>query len=85
MVQSEEAKPVDAVSTPVVNLISVDLLKTRRDDPPRRRPHRHANCRDCGYAVIHPSHGGKIFVATKPVDFCKGHDGLAALLQSHLK
>ncbi len=27
----------------------------------------------------------KIFVATKPVDFRKGHDGLAALVQSHLK
>lgn len=27
----------------------------------------------------------QIFVATKPVDFRKGHDGLAALVQSHLK
>jgi len=35
--------------------------------------------------VIHPSHGVQIFVATKPVDFRKGHDGLAALVQSHLK
>ena len=35
--------------------------------------------------MIHPSHGVKIFVATKPVDFRKGHDGLAALVQSHLK
>jgi transposase len=35
--------------------------------------------------VIHPSHGVKIFVATKPVDFRKGHDGLAAFVQSHLK
>jgi transposase len=35
--------------------------------------------------VIHLSHGVQIFVATKPVDFRKGHDGLAALVQSHLK
>jgi len=27
----------------------------------------------------------QIFVATKPVDFRKGHDGLAALVQNHLK
>ena len=35
--------------------------------------------------MIHPSHGVRVFVATKPVDFRKGHDGLAALVQSHLK
>ena len=35
--------------------------------------------------MIHPSHGVQIFVATKRVDFRKGHDGLAALVQSHLK
>lgn len=35
--------------------------------------------------MIHPSHGVQIFVATKPVDFRNGHDGLAALVQSHLK
>lgn len=35
--------------------------------------------------MIHPSHGVQIFVATKPVDFRKGHDGLAALVQSHLQ
>ena len=34
--------------------------------------------------MIHPGSGAKIFVATKPVDFRKGHDGLAALIQSHL-
>ncbi len=34
--------------------------------------------------MIHPSHGVQVFVATKPVDFRKGHDGLAALVQSHL-
>lgn len=34
--------------------------------------------------MIHPIHGVKIYVATKPVDFRKGHDGLAALVQSHL-
>ena len=35
--------------------------------------------------MIHPSHGVQIFVATKPVDFRKGHDGLASLVQSHLQ
>jgi len=35
--------------------------------------------------MIHPSHGVNIYVATKPVDFRKGHDGLAALVQSHLR
>ena len=32
-----------------------------------------------------PSHNVRIFVATRPVDFRKGHDGLAALTQSVLK
>ena len=32
-----------------------------------------------------PSHKVRILVATKPVDFRKGHDGLAALVQSALK
>ncbi len=32
-----------------------------------------------------PSYGVKIYVATKPVDFRKGHDGLAALVQNHLR
>jgi transposase len=35
--------------------------------------------------MIHPSHGVNIYVATTPVDFRKGHDGLAALVQSHLR
>lgn len=35
--------------------------------------------------MIHPGSGAKIVVASKPVDFRKGHDGLAALVQSHLK
>jgi len=35
--------------------------------------------------MIHPTHGVKIYVATKPVDFRKGHDGLAALVQNHLR
>uniref|UniRef100_UPI003563E484 IS66 family insertion sequence element accessory protein TnpB n=1 Tax=Roseovarius sp. TaxID=1486281 RepID=UPI003563E484 len=32
-----------------------------------------------------PSHNLRILVATQPVDFRKGHDGLAALAQSALK
>ena len=33
--------------------------------------------------MIMPSHKVRIFVASDPVDFRKGHDGLAALVQSH--
>jgi transposase len=32
-----------------------------------------------------PTHTVRIMVATRPVDFRKGHDGLAALVQSVLK
>ncbi len=32
-----------------------------------------------------PSHKTRILVATQPVDFRKGHDGLASLVQSALK
>jgi transposase len=35
--------------------------------------------------VIMPSHKVRIFVASDPVDFRKGHDGLAALVQSQLR
>ena len=35
--------------------------------------------------MITPSHKVWIFVASDPVDFRKGHDGLAALVQSHLR
>tara|TARA_R110001583_G_scaffold87175_1_gene227788 strand:- start:6597 stop:6782 length:186 start_codon:yes stop_codon:yes gene_type:complete len=34
--------------------------------------------------MIIPSHKLRILVATKPVDFRKGHDGLAALVQNEL-
>lgn len=34
--------------------------------------------------MLMPSQGVRILVATKPVDFRKGHDGLAALVQSAL-
>ena len=34
--------------------------------------------------MITPSHKVRIFVASDPVDFRKGHDGLAALVQNHL-
>jgi len=34
--------------------------------------------------VIIPSQAVKIVVATKPVDFRKGHDGLAAMVQNEL-
>ena len=35
--------------------------------------------------MIHPGPGVRVLVATKPVDFRKGHDGLASLVQSHLR
>jgi len=35
--------------------------------------------------MIFPSHQVRIVVATKPVDFRKGHDGLAALVQNELR
>ena len=34
---------------------------------------------------MHPSHGVKIYVASKPIDFSKGHDELSALVQSHVR
>lgn len=34
--------------------------------------------------MLMPSPGARILMATKPVDFRKGHDGLAALVQSTL-
>ena len=34
--------------------------------------------------MIFPSDRVRIFVATEPVDFRKGHNGLAALVQNHL-
>lgn len=35
--------------------------------------------------MMMPSHKVRILVATQPVDFRKGHDGLAALVQSMLQ
>jgi transposase len=35
--------------------------------------------------MLMPSQGVRILIATKPVDFRKGHDGLAALVQSVLQ
>lgn len=35
--------------------------------------------------MIVPSSGVRVFIATKPVDFRKGMDGLAALVQEHLR
>ncbi len=35
--------------------------------------------------MMMPSHKMRILVATQPVDFRKGHDGLAALVQSMLQ
>ena len=34
--------------------------------------------------MIYPANGVNIYVASKPVDFRKGHDGLAVLVQNHL-
>lgn len=48
--------------------------------PPGRR------CRTCmrGSSMIFPSNRVRIMLATKPVDFRKGHDGLAALVKNEL-
>ena len=35
--------------------------------------------------MMFPSNRVRIMVATKPIDFCKGHDGLAALVSSVLR
>lgn len=35
--------------------------------------------------MIFPSNRVRIVVATKPVDFRKGHDGLAALVKNELR
>ena len=35
--------------------------------------------------MIFPSHRVRIMVATKPIDFRKGHDGLAALVKNELR
>lgn len=35
--------------------------------------------------MIFPSHRVRVLVATEPVDFRKGHDGLTALVQSMLR
>lgn len=35
--------------------------------------------------MIVPSSGVRVFIATRPVDFRKGLDGLAALVQEHLR
>ncbi len=56
--------------------------------PVARRLHGGSDC-GCGLgaehpAVIIPSQAVKIVVATKPVDFRKGHDGLAAVVQNEL-
>ncbi|MCF7779311.1 hypothetical protein GLP59_17020 [Sulfitobacter sp. M220] len=48
-----------------------------------------AHCRDCSRLecalMMFPSNRVRIVVATKPVDFRKGHDGLAALVKNELR
>jgi len=47
--------------------------------------HRRARpCAECGVVML-PTNGVRIFVATRPVDFRKGHDGLAVLVQNMLR
>jgi len=43
------------------------------------------HCQDSSSAMIHPLHSVNIYIATKAVDVHKGHDGLAGLVQSHLR
>lgn len=35
--------------------------------------------------MLMPTQGVRILIATRPVDFRKGHDGLAALVQNMLR
>lgn len=69
---------------PVAEAGTLDLLKGDVNHPVQCGHVSSLYCRDRGRAVIHPSHGVRIFVATKPIGFRKVHDGLAALVQSHL-
>ena len=61
----------------------------RGRDPARRRhvPHAYRRDRPCarGAGTMMPAHKVRILVATRPVDVRKGHDGLAALVQSALQ
>ena len=43
------------------------------------------HCPDSSSAMIHALHSVNIYIATKAVNFRKGHDGLAGLVQSHLR
>ena len=43
------------------------------------------HCVERGPAVRVPGRGARILLATKPVDFRKGHDGLAALVRNELR
>ena len=43
------------------------------------------HCPDSSSTMIHPLYSVNIYIATKAVDFRKGHDGLAGLVQSHLR
>ncbi|MGR3593470.1 MAG: transposase [Limimaricola soesokkakensis] len=56
----------------------------RCDDRTRRRHRGDAHCRDRprarGVIAMMPSHTVRILVTTRPVDFRKGHYGLAALV-----
>src|SRR6056297_1076935 len=49
------------------------------------RPGRRDRARARGVGMIFPTSHVRVLVATRPVDFRKGHDGLAALVQSVLK
>ena len=54
------------------------------DDPAGLRDDSHKNCRDCvgdrAVVMMFPSNRVRVLVSTQPIDFRKGHDGLAALV-----
>src|SRR6185312_2323222 len=68
---------------------SVDRARVRRRNSPRRSRCReqhgrrdHPSPEEC--AVITPSAGVRVLVASKPVDFRKGADGLAAVVKDEM-
>ena len=54
-------------------------------DPPNQQYNGHADCEYCAALgptlVIYPFQAMRIMITTKPVNFRKGHDGLAALAE----
>ena len=84
------AEPSGRASVTLTEAVSIYLRLKGKDRPVTfhrhaRRAHRRDRARTRRGVVMLPSQKLRILVATQPVDFRKGHDGLAALVQSALK